>query len=204
MQHTNYATNLETPRLLGADVQRIELRLEHVLTIRATLTNTGSSRYLLAQLLVGMAVRDDADGRLWFTWRWSRECHETRSPFTRGVLCVENRSGRSTQEHLPLVFAGRRGFGEWSGEVRGLHPPPMAHGQRAVLFGGLSTLAALGAACWQPATASNIGIRTKWRIGCLLEIESLTNRPKTLRQANRHLYRTSNHGSFRALRRNRA
>ena len=28
VQHTNYATNLETPRLLGADVQRIELRLE--------------------------------------------------------------------------------------------------------------------------------------------------------------------------------
>lgn len=100
---------------------RIELRLEHVLTIRATLTNTGSSRYLLAQLLVGMAVPDDADELLWFTGRWSREFHETRSPFTRGVLCVENRSGRSTQEHLPLVFAGRRGFGEWSGEVRGLH-----------------------------------------------------------------------------------
>ena len=28
VQHTNYATNLETPRLLGADVQHIELRLE--------------------------------------------------------------------------------------------------------------------------------------------------------------------------------
>ena len=28
VQHTNYATNLETPRLLGVDVQRIELRLE--------------------------------------------------------------------------------------------------------------------------------------------------------------------------------
>lgn len=28
VQHTNYATNLETPRLLGADVQRIELHLD--------------------------------------------------------------------------------------------------------------------------------------------------------------------------------
>lgn len=28
VEHTNYATNLETPRLLGADVQRIELQLE--------------------------------------------------------------------------------------------------------------------------------------------------------------------------------
>ncbi len=28
VQHTNYATNLETPRLLHADVQRIELRIE--------------------------------------------------------------------------------------------------------------------------------------------------------------------------------
>jgi aspartate/methionine/tyrosine aminotransferase len=28
VQHTNYATNLETPRLVGADVQRIELHLE--------------------------------------------------------------------------------------------------------------------------------------------------------------------------------
>jgi aspartate/methionine/tyrosine aminotransferase len=28
VEHTNYATNLETPRLIGADVHRIELRLE--------------------------------------------------------------------------------------------------------------------------------------------------------------------------------
>ena len=28
VEHTNYATNLETPRLLGADVQRIELRID--------------------------------------------------------------------------------------------------------------------------------------------------------------------------------
>jgi aspartate/methionine/tyrosine aminotransferase len=28
VQHTNYATNLETPRLIGADVQRVELHLE--------------------------------------------------------------------------------------------------------------------------------------------------------------------------------
>lgn len=126
---------------------RFELRLDHVLTLSATLTNNGTNRYLLGQLTMGVPLPDDADELLWFTGRWAREFHGTRTLFTHGALCVENRSGRSTQEHLPLVFAGRRGFGEWSGEVRGLHLGASANhqmlaevlpdGRRVIQFGEL-------------------------------------------------------------------
>ncbi len=125
----------------------LELELSDVLTVASTLTNTGASRYLLGGLMLGLPLADQAEELLWFTGRWAGEFVVQRSPFTHGTLAVENRSGRSTQEHLPLVFAGTPGFGEWHGEVWGLHLGASANhrmvaevlpdGRRVVQFGEL-------------------------------------------------------------------
>ena len=34
---------------------------------------------------------------------------------------IENRRGRTSHEHVPLLFACERGAGEWDGEVWGAH-----------------------------------------------------------------------------------
>ena len=38
-----------------------------------------------------------------------------------GAFTSENRRGRTSHEHPPLLFAGTAGFGEWSGSVWGVH-----------------------------------------------------------------------------------
>ena len=38
-----------------------------------------------------------------------------------GAVLAENRRGRTSHEHPPLMFAGERGFAEWRGEVWGVH-----------------------------------------------------------------------------------
>jgi alpha-galactosidase len=100
---------------------RVDLRLDHALIVAATLTNTADSRYLLDQLVLTLPVPSRADELLGFAGRWAREFHPVRVPFTFGAHAVENRSGRSSQEHVPTIFAGSHGFGEWHGEVWGAH-----------------------------------------------------------------------------------
>lgn len=99
----------------------INVALDHLLTVRVTLTNVGTTRYLLDQLMVSIPLPDHAEELLWFTGRWTREFHQVRSPFTHGAFAAETRGGRSSHDHVPTVFAGDRRFGEWSGEVWGLH-----------------------------------------------------------------------------------
>ncbi len=100
---------------------RICLQLDHTLQVTATLTNTADTRYLLDQLLLTVPVPQHAEELLGFAGRWAREFQPLRQPLTFGAQVIENRSGRSSQEHVPTVFAGTHGFGEWSGEVWGLH-----------------------------------------------------------------------------------
>ncbi len=39
----------------------------------------------------------------------------------RSRRCPRHLRGRTSHEHVPLVFAGPSGFGEWTGEVYGVH-----------------------------------------------------------------------------------
>ncbi len=92
-----------------------------VLGIRATLTNTSNRRFSLDALTLSVPLPDNADELLRFEGRWAREFHPVRSAWAHGAVVSENLRGRTSHEHPPLLFAGASGFGEWIGEVHGVH-----------------------------------------------------------------------------------
>lgn len=98
-----------------------EMSLEAVLHVSCTLRNISADRYLLQSLGVTLPVPAHAAELLTLHGRWTREFHTERRAFTTGTWLSENRSGRTSHEHPPLVFVGEPGFGEWSGEVWGAH-----------------------------------------------------------------------------------
>lgn len=98
-----------------------EVTAGDVLAVRCTLTNTGSTRYLLDGLAPTLPLPAHATELLCFDGRWTREFHPVRRPWPSGAWVSENRSGRTSHEHLPLLYAGEPGFGEWTGAVWGVH-----------------------------------------------------------------------------------
>jgi alpha-galactosidase len=90
------------------------------LSMRAAIVNTGEQRYSLDALTLTLPLADHAGELLRFEGRWAREFHPVRSVWDGAVLS-ENRRGRTSHEHVPLLFAGSAGFGEWSGDVWGVH-----------------------------------------------------------------------------------
>ncbi len=97
------------------------IRLETLLEVSCTLVNHSRDRYLLDALTVCLPFPAHAAELLTFSGRWTREFHTERRPWTTGTWSVENRLGRTSHERPPLVYAGQAGFGEWSGEVWGVH-----------------------------------------------------------------------------------
>ena len=103
-------TMTTTIEVADALVVRVELRNDH-----------DSDRYLIDGLSITLPVPERADELATFTGRWTREFHPVRTAWPHGAHTAENRRGRTSHEHPPLVFAGNTGFGEWSGEVWGAH-----------------------------------------------------------------------------------
>ena len=97
------------------------ITLDDVLAVRVALTNDGDSRYLLDGLHPTLPLPSYASELLTFDGRWTRELHPVRRDWGSGVFLTENRAGRTSHEHPPLVFAGSSGFGEWHGDVWGVH-----------------------------------------------------------------------------------
>ena len=97
------------------------IHLGETLVVQCRLDNDGADPYVLDRLSVTVALPAQASELLRFTGRWSRELHPVRAEFTSGVFAAENRSGRTSAEYPPLLFAGTPGFGEWHGEVWGMH-----------------------------------------------------------------------------------
>lgn len=95
--------------------------LDELLTVQLTLVNEGSNRYLLGSLLPTLPIPAHAAQLLTFDGRWTREFHPVRRDWASGTWVSENRAGRTSHEHTPLLFAGTPGFGEWHGEVWGVH-----------------------------------------------------------------------------------
>jgi len=95
--------------------------LGDVLTIRCALTNVADTIYMLDRLSISIPVPTHASELLRFTGRWVRELHPVRQPWSSGAVLSENRRGRTSHEHVPLLFVGTPGFGEWHGEVWGAH-----------------------------------------------------------------------------------
>ncbi|HNJ97062.1 MAG TPA: alpha-galactosidase [Ilumatobacteraceae bacterium] len=98
-----------------------EVQLADVLAVRCSVTNLGTTRYLLDGLHPTLPLPERATELLTFDGRWTREFQPVRRPWPSGTWTGENRSGRTSHEHVPLVFAGTPGFGEWAGEVWGVH-----------------------------------------------------------------------------------
>jgi alpha-galactosidase len=107
------------------DVAGLELvttiGVDDVLRVRTTITNVGTRRYSLDALTVSLPLPEDADELLRFEGRWAREFQPIRTPWPFGAVASEHQRGRTSHEHPPLLFAGPAGFGEWHGEVYGVH-----------------------------------------------------------------------------------
>lgn len=97
------------------------LSLGDVLAVEVAITNDGDTRYLLDALHPTLPLPVHATELLTFDGRWTREFHPVRRDWASGVVLSENRAGRTSHEHPPLLFAGTPGFGEWQGEVWGVH-----------------------------------------------------------------------------------
>ena len=101
-----------------------ELRLDPasgVLRVRTTVENTADTPLWVDGLTVSLPLPHHATELLTFSGRWCRELHPQRQPWLPGSHVTENRRGRTSHDHLPLLFAGTPGFGEHHGEVWGLH-----------------------------------------------------------------------------------
>jgi alpha-galactosidase len=98
-----------------------EISVADVVSVRVTLTNVGDRRYSLDALTVSLPLPDLVDELLGFEGRWAREFHPVRTSWGHGAVVSEHLRGRTSHEHPPLLFAGRAGFGEWVGEVWGVH-----------------------------------------------------------------------------------
>ena len=99
----------------------VTFELDHALVLRAELTNDGADDYLLDALAVTLPLPQHAAELGLFRGRWAREMEPTRVAWTDGSHSIENRRGRTSHEHPPLVFAGTTGYGEWHGSVWGAH-----------------------------------------------------------------------------------
>lgn len=95
--------------------------LGDALVVRQALTNVGERRYSLDALTVTLPIPDDTDELLTLAGRWTGEFAPRRRPWADGAWTAENRRGRTSHDRPPTVFAGRAGFTEWSGQVRGVH-----------------------------------------------------------------------------------
>lgn len=126
---------------------RIAVSLGELLSVVVTLTNDSPEPYFLTSLLPTIGLPAYASEIIEFGGRWANELQETRRAWTPGTISVENRRGRTSHDHFPLVVAGEQGFDESHGEVWGLHlawsgnhhmlAHALADGRRAVQFGEL-------------------------------------------------------------------
>jgi alpha-galactosidase len=88
---------------------------------RHTVTNTGSSPYVVDGLEVTVPVPDRCTELLDFTGRHERERVPQRHTLTDGLWLRETRRGRTGLESPTLLVAGTPGFGFAHGEVLSVH-----------------------------------------------------------------------------------
>ena len=92
-----------------------------VLSVCASVTNNGVSRYLLDTLTITLPLPRAAEELVTMTGRWAHEFSTHRQNFSHGAWTSENRTGRTSHEHPPVIWACESGASEWSGEVWGAH-----------------------------------------------------------------------------------
>ncbi len=92
-----------------------------VAVFNTSLSNDGETQYWLNALRLSLPVPAEAEELLTVGGRWTNEFGQTRTPWKRNCLTIENRRGRTSHERLGVVFAGTPSFTEHSGEVWGCH-----------------------------------------------------------------------------------
>jgi alpha-galactosidase len=96
--------------------------LDHALVVNAEVVNTSPSEpYMIDGLSITLPIAEFASELGTFTGRWTREFQPVRVHWPHGAVTMENRRGRTSHEHPPLLFAGTPAFGEWKGSVWGAH-----------------------------------------------------------------------------------
>lgn len=99
----------------------LSLSADGVLTVRARVVNEGDSPFMLDAFSTSIPMPAPAEELAVFGGRWSREFSVHRFAWPYGAWTSENRSGRTSHEHPPYVWACTTGANEWSGSVWGLH-----------------------------------------------------------------------------------
>jgi len=99
----------------------VTIELRHALVVWAEVTNLGTDDYALNALTITLPIPQHVAELGTFTGRWTREVHPVRVAWPHGAHSFENRTGRTSHEHPPLIFAGTAGYSEWQGSVWGAH-----------------------------------------------------------------------------------
>ncbi|MDA0371107.1 MAG: alpha-galactosidase [Actinomycetota bacterium] len=101
-------------------VTRVSL-IDDVMSIAVSLVNMGDGPYMLDALSVAVPVADRAVRLGTYSGRWGAEFTHERFDWPVGAWSVENRTGRTSHEHPPYLWALSRDADEWSGHVWGVH-----------------------------------------------------------------------------------
>lgn len=107
--------------------EQLELRSEFqmqesgVLRIRSALRNLGDIPYTVQALRITLPLPGRAVDTLTFAGRWTNEFQPHRQRLATGSLAVENRSGRTSHDRMPIAFVGTDAFSESCGEVWAVH-----------------------------------------------------------------------------------
>jgi len=124
-----------------------EVTLGSVLAIRTSISNVSDEPYVLQSVMCTVALPPHADEIITYHGRWANELQPHRAPWFPGTISVENRRGRTSHDHFPMLVVGTHGFGEHHGEAWCLHlawsgnhqmlAHVLADGTRAIQFGEL-------------------------------------------------------------------
>ena len=114
------ATSIDVHEALELSVT-VEVRTSGVARVKSVLTNNGSDDYELDALRTLFPTPSRARETLTFSGRWTKEFTPIRQVLETGLLSVENRSGRTSNNRTPIAFVGTCGFTNERGEVWGAH-----------------------------------------------------------------------------------
>lgn len=95
--------------------------VDDVLSVEASLTNTGDGPYMLDALTLTIPMPDRAVRLGTYSGRWGAEFGWQHVDWPLGAWTVENRTGRTSHEHPPYLWLTSADADEWTGEVWGVH-----------------------------------------------------------------------------------
>lgn len=102
----------------------IEIELDYetdILQKKIILTNLGKDDYSLQNLNLTLPVPCFVNELMVFRGRWTQEFKTDSLNWTEGTYARETRKGRTSNDNIPYLIAGRKGFSEEVGIAYGFH-----------------------------------------------------------------------------------